>query len=317
MNPKAVLGALAVSVLGLASCGGDEFSEVSATGGVAGSGGAGTGGAAGVGAAGGTGATGGTGGTGAAGGSGGTTGTGGAAGAGGVAGAGGTGGVTGWTHCGAPPQGTPLFYSTLDDLASIQSPAVGDGSGANAVPDNLFFTAQCGNGIAIQGAGQYVAIKQTNIALDKGSLDFWIKPNWNHTDNMVHNLFATAAWNLGGIKIRKADNSNSNHFQVQLVDANQTVHETAVAPTQYSLSQGVLTRITIFWSFGTQGPNTMIWFDKVPVAKYAQQPIGSKAAPSTNASAMLTIGADGTGDQSPANALIDDFKIYTFGLNPK
>lgn len=305
MSRSQAVGAVALSLLGMMSCGGDEFAEGGT--GAAGSGGSSVGGGAGAG-----GASGGASGGGGTGGVSGSSGTGGAAGGGGTAGAPPT-----WPDCGAPPQGTPLFYTTLNDFASIQTPAVGDGSGAEAVPNNLFYFAKCDKGIGIQGANQYAAFKQTNIQLDKGSLDFWIKPNWSHTDNLIHNLFATANWQQGGISVRKADNQNSNRLQIKLVDGSQQSYETNIESNQYSLTAGTLTRITLFWSFVTSGPNVSVWFDKVPVASYATRPTGNKTVPTNDTSAKFTIGADGTNDPNPANALIDDFKIYTYGLNPK
>lgn len=337
--------ALGIALLALA-CSGEEFAS-QASGGTGGAGagaggasggGAGVGGASGGtagtsggagGASGGTagasggagGASGGAGGTG--GGAGGAGGTGGGAGgaSGGTGGGGGT-GVVAWPDCGKVSGPPLLLHSTLNDYPSITNLFVGNGNG-DAFPNDDFHGGKCESAILIDGPNERVEFPQSgNIDFSKGTIDFWYVPKTAETDNAIHNLFATGGWSVageGGIKIRKADSSNSNEFTVYIVDPTGFFHKTSVPEANYSFTANKPVRITVAWSLsGPVGaPAVSIFFDKVAPAKYGARAALPIVTPIGNAAGKIFVGADKASDPSPANGLIDDIKIYGATLAPK
>ncbi|MCC6898666.1 MAG: hypothetical protein IT377_06805 [Polyangiaceae bacterium] len=333
----AVLCAFSVLVAG---CSGDEFNSSSASGGGGstttggGSGGGGTGGAAGAaGGSGGVGATGGSSGAsgsgaGGAGGSAGATGGSGGSGAGGAGGAGGnsggaggtggTGGTTPWPSCGFV-SGLPIkLHTTLNDAPSVKAPNAGTGPGVSN-PTDAFAPGACSAGFLLDDSGEFVSYPMSNIKLGSGTIDFWYVPDDPETLDKIYNLFATANWNQGGIKIRKASLSNLNQFEVILVDDKQTFHFTKIAHDQYTFVVGQPIRITVAWSTGQTpagAPAVRVWFDKVEVKTFVERAKYPIAMP-TSVSGSLYVGAEKESDPTPANGVVDEFKIFGAPLAPQ
>lgn len=219
--------------------------------------------------------------------------------------------------------GPPLkLHSTLNDLAAITTPAAGKGPGS-AVPNDDFHGAKCENGLLIDAANEYVEFPLSgNIDFTKGTIDFWYVPKAAETDNQVHNLFATSGWNAvgeGGIKIRKADSMNANEFTVYFKDPAGGIHKTSVPEGNYSFAANQPVRITVAWSLLSPAgaPAVSIFFDKVEPSKYSSRATLPITTPIGNVTGKIYVGAEKASDPTPANGIIDDFKIYGATLQPK
>ncbi|MBX3128978.1 MAG: hypothetical protein KF718_19840 [Polyangiaceae bacterium] len=305
--------------------GGNGGSPGGAGGATAGAGGAtgGSGGATGGSGGGSGGSGGGSGGSGGAtggsgGGSGGSGGSGG--GSGGAVSTGGTGGVsTAWADCGLPIATLPTLYTKLGSSAEVTSPSNGNGTDSAHHPSPTFQEGKCGHAMLFTPASAFVRYKlPSNLIIAQGSLDFWIRPNFNPGDNLERNLFATASSAEGNLRLVKTSGNLGNALEVTLIEQNGTPHATRVSPPH--LQQDTWTRVTIAWKFDTPGPNVSVWLNTaaVPPGGYSLRPAGAKDPGTANlVNGVFFIGAASQADQSSANAWLDDFKIYGFVLNPQ
>ncbi len=223
-----------------------------------------------------------------------------------------------WPACGFV-SGLPIkLYTTLDNAAEIKNPMKGAGPGT-AVPDDDFKSAQCGNGLLIDAGAEHVEYPMApNLNLNAGTIDFWYMPDDLHTDGLVHNLFATGdVDSKGGIKLTK---TASNLLQFTLVNSSLIAHPTSIGPSDYAFKVGSLIRITIAWSSNTSPPGApavRIWLDKVEAKKFAEGPAKYPLSMSGISTAgSIFLGALGANDATPANGIIDDFKIYGAALAP-
>ena len=299
----------------------------SGVGGAAGAGGS-TGGSSGSGAAAGSGGSSGSGavgGSGGASGSGGSAGTGGASGSGGSAGTGGSGGTGGGSptcHAGSRPSGV-LLHTTLDDAASITTPAAGDGTGSafTTTPVDDFVPALIGNGIRLDAPNEDVGYRQrvgttANVNFQTGAIDFCYRPGYAHTDGVDHALFGSTTFgggNPGGIRIRKAGASNTNHFQVIYTDSTGAFGETGVPPTSFSWTAGQWVRVTVSWDFtvGASERNIRVFFDGVEASvPPATASTGPASMPMPATDEFIVIGSFRQQTWNP-DGVIDEF--YTYG----
>lgn len=235
---------------------------------------------------------------------------------GGSAGAGGSSGVL----CGPQSGTTPVIYTTLDDAASVLSPAVGDGTGASLIPNDGFVAGLCGQALRIDDTGELVSYAQVvgnspQFDYDLGAIDFWYQPGFDHTDGLNHHLFGTEDFSTGGIRIRKAAANNGNNFQVIFFNGAGGLFETQVAPSDYRLSPGQWVRITVSWNTQRSGNAVRIFFD-AQEATYATTAKGPFSMPPASSNDSMFLGAWHGGDPEVADGLLDDFKLYTSELTP-
>jgi len=169
-------------------------------------------------------------------------------------------------------------------------------------------------------AGEHISFPMANIKLASGTIDFWYVPDDPETLDKIYNLFATASFSTqGGIKIRKANLSNGNQFEVILVDALANAHFTKIAPEQYTFVVGQPIRITVAWSTALTpvgSPAVRVWFDKKEIQTFVERAKYPLTLPSS-VTGSLYVGAEWASDPTPANGAIDDFKIYSAPLAPQ
>ncbi len=220
-----------------------------------------------------------------------------------------------------------LLHSTLDDLDSVTTPAVGAGSGqVMTMPADDFVPALDGNGIYIDEGSDVLGFPQrangnNNINFEQGTIDFCFRPDFDHTDGLNHALFdARAPMNAGGgfIRMRKAAMNNNNTFQVLFLEPGDmgTFGELAIDPNDYALNAGKWVRITVSWDF-TVGPNEQnlrVYFDGVELID-PDPPLGPQTMPSASNNRSMFIGHFPNNDW-PAFGTIDDFKLYDTALVP-
>lgn len=309
--------AVALTVAGIGACSGDDFSSES-TGGAGGS--AGSGGAAGSGGVGGSaGSTGGSGGgsgnagasgsggtsgAGATGGSAGSSGAGGSSGASGTGGAGGTGGSPP-NGCGSQHLSATLLYTTLNDAASIVTPAmIENGVGTHAGGE--FGDGYCDNhGFRVNAAGQYASfLAAQNLDLQSGTIDFFFRPGFDKLDNQTHRLLGVP----GKFQVLKTGSPANS-----LIVGMGSMPLAEVASSNLPFVQDQWVRITIMWQCAVTDV-VNIWFNGQP-ATTANEVAGPITPPALSLSDELFLGAFSPNDSSFANGVFDDFKVYT-GTEP-
>ncbi len=212
----------------------------------------------------------------------------------------------------------PLFASTLDDQLSVLMPASGTGSNASVVtsPANDFVPAHNGNGLRIDAGGEYMRIVQTdgvtkNIELDKGAVEFWFKPTYNHTDGLKHYLFATGGFGTvpGGIVFLKNNTLNQNQLNVHITDANGAFHHTGVASNYYSWTAGQWVDIRMTWDTTIAGQNVHIYLNGTEVPAYAYASSGPFTMAAESSSQFIYFGQLNAAGTAPAGGIFDDVVI--------
>lgn len=302
-----LVGAALVAVGTVFACGGEEFADNG--GGASGGGTPGTGGTAAGGAP--TGGTAGSSSGGTAGSSpGGTGGTaGGAAGGGGVAAGGSTGGTAGsgggssgggggaGVGCGNLHPSEALFYTTLDDSAAVITPAKIT-AGSPQHTGGSFEDGYCGNGFGVNNPGEYIKVSAFgNINLLGSTLDFFFKPGFESTDPLTHRLLAI----LPNVLLLVRSNAGELTFGI----GGSPFATVAAANVPFVKDQWV--RITVVWKTSA-ADMTQIYFDGAP-APLSFKKTGPFSPPTLSTEEMW-IGAFTTSDQSHANGVFDDFRIY-------
>ncbi len=266
-------------------------------------------------------ATGGTGG--AAGGSGGASG--GAAGSsGGTAGAAGsTGGFAGASGsgstavdlvgCGVPStdQPQPSLYSTLNSDAEMNPSAIGP---SGAISGNASFQTggKCGKSLALTGLqGTFAVWPAAVLDFTKGTIAFWLRPNWDHTDPGLRELIVTDGLGTpgGGMSVTKQDNASlAVRFNTSLPPAEIGK---AIDGGSYTLSQGVWTHIVINWDFNDPNDKINIY---VSGKKDDAKTLGM--VPAINGSGSKIQLGSSASPATAADADFDEIKIYTSRIAP-
>jgi hypothetical protein len=133
---------------------------------------------------------------------------------------------------------TSSWYSTFDSSTAITSPLVGS---SGRLSGATLTTGKVGNGIAITSSGQYVAIPSSgSFNKAKGTLEFWIKPNWSHNDGVPHGIFSD---NVGAIHLIKETNNNLRFY----VSQGTTYPDVKVSAANYSFTAGTWYKIKLQW----------------------------------------------------------------------
>ena len=79
-----------------------------------------------------------------------------------------------------------LWYSTLDSEAAVTNPDVGSGAINH---EASFVKGKYGNGLSCDTDGENIYfLSSSNFNKAKGAVELWIRPNWNHTDGVVHQI---------------------------------------------------------------------------------------------------------------------------------
>jgi parallel beta-helix repeat protein len=159
-----------------------------------------------------------------------------------------------YPHISARAQTPPLLYTTLDNAASVSSPASGTGTGSSVqtTPANDFVTGKAGNGVRIDASGEYVRFAQTdgsvqNVELDQGTVDLWYQPSYAHTDGLRHSIVGIGTWGSGGIFLEKNNASNNNNLTVYTFDSSGNFKPTNVPPSSYSWQAGDWVHLRLTW----------------------------------------------------------------------
>lgn len=216
------------------------------------------------------------------------------------------------------PTPSPFLATTLDNLSAVTTPASGTGTGAvvSTLPANDFVLGQSVNGIKIDAGTEHVKFQQTNgtvqnVEMDQGTIDFWYKPTYSHTDGARHSIIGIGSFGVpGGVFIEKNNLSNSNYFSVYIFDSAGIRKETGINTSNYSLSPNTWVNIRVTWDTRTTGQMVKVYFNGVSVASYSVVSNGSITMSPESTMQYIYLGNRSDTAAIPANGIIDEVKIY-------
>ncbi len=155
----------------------------------------------------------------------------------------------------------PKFYSKLDDVKTTQEPDIGP-KGAKQGAGESYTSGQCDSAVVLPMSGDTELLypQENIVSYVKGTLAFWLSPNWNSADGVAHTLIKTSSFGApdGGFRLSKqADNS------LRFAFANDTkLFTSTIDSADYLLLQGKPVHIAVTWDF-TQptGQSTKFYLD--------------------------------------------------------
>jgi len=156
-----------------------------------------------------------------------------------VGGSGGTGPVT--SGCGLEPAhaNSALLHTTLNDLLSVQSPAVHVGGVGTAV-GGFIPVGRCNGAFVVDKAATCVSFPASgNIDLGQGTIDFFFRPAFSATDGVAHRLVLVS----GGAGVLELTRSKEGDLVFGIAGAILAF----VPANQSPLPQDQWTRITVTW----------------------------------------------------------------------
>lgn len=206
-----------------------------------------------------------------------------------------------------------LLWTTLNDAAAVVEPVVGDSTEASVsvAATSDFVSTPWGGGFAVDAAGDWVRYRQVagvaNIEFDRGTIEFWYRPDYDHVDGMLHRLFSTHE-SVSGIRARK--NANGR-FVVLLVDQRGVEHITAVDPSDYGWSAGQWVLVRTTWETGSDGSQAVrVYFDGDEVRRYVSIAGADVTMGPEEVGGWLYLGARSDTASEVANGIIDEFYVY-------
>lgn len=224
------------------------------------------------------------------------------------------------SECGADAFGTgiaPTLYSTLDSAEAIIEPAIGElGFVGNQEGD--YHGGRCAAAVNIDQQGDYIKYhyqdnEERHFDVMLGTLDFWYQPAYDHTDGQAHHLFGTANFDtVGGIRLSKAGAAEDNALVATFRGAQLGELSITVPSSEYSLSRGEWTRLTLVWYLGPQLPQryTRLFIDGV-LAGEAMPSGVFQMAPDLDG--YFTLGVWSLNDPAHGAGLFDELKVFPRG----
>ncbi len=225
-------------------------------------------------------------------------------------------------------QSSPLLYTTLQDSNSILFPLAGSGVGASlyTIPINDFIPAFSGKGLRIHtpGTAEYFRYPQIsgvvqNIELNKGTVDFWYQPQYDHNDGALHQIFTVGTLNAAGsISFSKRASGTGNDLDFEIRTNTNVLKRTTILATNYAWSLGAWVHFRVTWDStlpaGVQ--NARVYINNVE-PPYGQVQLGSFAMPSESATKYIYFGTGSdTTTTGSGNGVYDEVKIYAAATPP-
>lgn len=223
---------------------------------------------------------------------------------------------------------TPLLQTTLDDISAVMHPKYGIGTHASisTSPSNNFVPGHRANGLLANASGERALYPQAdqgvqNVELDRGTMDFWYRPNYDHNNNVKYTIAGTGSWHHpvpNGLHFGKHNASNQNQLFLLYFDPNGARQEANVPATDYSWKAGTWQHITITWDF-TVAPgvqNLHIYLNDVDLPLSGTVTRGPRTMPAESSNEFLYIGARDPQGTIIANGVYDQFRVFNRVIAP-
>ena len=213
------------------------------------------------------------------------------------------------------PRPGALFWTTLDDLAAVEQPAIGSPNGTSATSQS-FVGGRCGNGLQLDTPGEVIEIDQvdggfSHFDFATGALEWWYRPLYTITDGGEHRLFGCTDAQQGGIRIGKRPATDGNVFAVDVSATNGSQSRTAVPSSGVPFEAGVWVHISVSWDFtvAVGARHVRILFDGIEPA-YAERGTGAMSLPSAADSESCFVGGFDIDDTDSALGVFDEVVVY-------
>lgn len=202
------------------------------------------------------------------------------------------------------------WHSTLESSGAVTSPDVG--SGGTIYGTTTFTTGKYGNGALFDADEERISIPTTggdsaNFNKDKGTIEFWYKPNNNHTDNTQHDFAMRWVDSSNTFQLNK----NSSNQLTLIFHDNGTWRSTYVTSSNYSWKAGEWVHLRFTWDKDASAGETMRIFINGTEPTHTTD---SDYTGSYTGDAVLTISVYNAGRHS--DGVIDEFRIYNTALTP-
>ncbi|MCG2701994.1 hypothetical protein L6273_02500, partial [Candidatus Parcubacteria bacterium] len=155
-----------------------------------------------------------------------------------------------------------LWYSTLDDIESISNPNIGNTYSIKTLSATDIVTAKYGNGLKVTSSNDYFEIRDTaSFNGTNGSMEFWFKPNWDHTDDTGHRLFEISNYtDNDSLSLTKVDSSGSYRLIINGNQGADNYFNLIVESGNYQLSSGLWAHFRITWDANAPAGETLRLF---------------------------------------------------------
>lgn len=205
---------------------------------------------------------------------------------------------------------TPIFSESFESLDSIRADG-GNPSGVNIV------SGKQGNGISLKDAGSFLSFPAANhINFQKaGTIDFWVKPNWNGSDITWNKYFFDAEKNNNIISVyRYQTGANENRLEGMFAPPGEQGYRGAGrADVVKNWKAGEWHNIKIYWDFTLTDKGKQYLAISID-GKYPDITRWWMGGPTfTELPDSFFIGSSAAKDQQ-ADAVIDELKIYDQSL---
>ncbi|MGQ0537560.1 MAG: LamG-like jellyroll fold domain-containing protein [Gemmatimonadaceae bacterium] len=231
----------------------------------------------------------------------------------------------------APPVAAAdlVLHTTLDSPLAVATPRVGSGSTAaiSTSPANDFVSARLGAGLRADAVGERIEFRQIdggvqNVELERGTMEFWYRPNYDHDDDRKYTIVGTGDWGPStehsSIHLGKHNDSNQNGIFLIFFDANAVRWEHNVSVRDYGWRAGDWLLMRITWDFAVPAgvPNLHLYVNGRELrltgdVSRGPQPIGAERA-----DRMIYIGSRDLSGPIIANGVYDEVRIWKRVLPP-
>ena len=225
-----------------------------------------------------------------------------------------------------PPATDPILQTSLDGPNDVMSPAFGAGLRAIVAtnPANDFVAARIASGLRANAIGERALYPQSdgataNVELERGTMDFWYRPNYDHNDNGKYTIAGTGNWlSPGALHFGKHNSSNQNKIFLIFYNGNGVRFEHDVVVSAYSWKAGDWVQIRITWDFnvaaGQQNLHLYLNGNELPLSGQVSR--GPQPVPAEKSSELIYIGCRDVSGDIPANGVYDDFRIWNRVIAP-
>lgn len=221
-----------------------------------------------------------------------------------------------------------LFHTTLESFAAVTSPDIGDGtgSGQNGI---AYVAARYGSGAQFDNVSTADRIDiplivngRQNFEFDRGRIELWYQPNYNHTDNAQHYLLDAEADGVSGgarIRIKKESDVSSpgkpNWINVWIADSTGTYQGVEIPDTNYRWQAGEWVHVALEWDSNGPADNVRIYLNGTKlVPQFTRDNTFTMAPEST--SGFIRLGNNALSAGFTGDAIIDELTIYSTPQTP-
>jgi hypothetical protein len=198
-----------------------------------------------------------------------------------------------------------MHYPLEDTTVAIGDTNLTNGGGS-------FESGRYGKGFESNADGNDMSVtvtEGTDYDINKGIVEFWYKPYYDHDDNSAHNIYAIRYDVNDKIEFYKNDTDNSLRYEH---NQNLTNVKWQVDSSYYSWSANDWVHFRIEWDDSEAcATQQRVYINGVEPSTHSDDCVDDlDGTAHTNLPNQLVIGNKATGDTDEANGIIDEFKLY-------